>query len=612
MTKQQADKWVLFLRSYGPVAKNGSMYAEDIPELSRQYGVAELRFRHPAEDVFLNAVNPELPSLTNVVLTGTAGDGKTTLCYALWQRLGGKVAEVWRKPYGTLTVETPAGPQTVHFLFDLSGWAPEKGQPWSAHQLDLLDRFASSVNGTGKELFVIAANDGKLIQIWRNLAELHPESSAAKLRPDLDRMLAQNLGSVDGKQLLLINLSGTSTAELLHLALSSLLQRPEWACFETLTDDPAYGSASPLKRNWLLLKDPLFSSRICTLMELCDANGLHVPVREIYLLLVNVLLGHPAVNQHVMRAADLRRVVADGTASLAAAHRNCFGDNLPRQKRDEYRVFGYLAMFRVGEETSNDIDNLLLFGRDNPDLHPEFVRLVESDVHYTPNAAFERLRLDYLGAEEFGEDHRTRFLAELSNERRRLFFRLPDQDGAHITPWQLTVFQSAGTFRHHVLDQLRSGKVVALHVVEGIVRGLNRAWSGMLIDDGTHLHLTSGLDSTTARLSPVSLHRVPVACNYYGEQITVEMGLRDRPQLVVHLLGQSVEYEMTLLRFEFLERISNGSLPNSFSRECYEDVIAFKSRLLAAWQRTQKSDPPQLRIVELDDHGMPREHTINL
>ena len=154
MTKRQAEKWVLFLRSYGPVAKNGNMYAEDIADLSRQYKIAELRFQHPAEEDFLNLLNPAGSQLNNVVLTGTAGDGKTTLCYTMWQKLGGNINDVQKNPYRVIDVQTPDGPRTVHFLFDLSGWAPEKGQPWAPQQLDLLDRFAESVAGRGTDFFL--------------------------------------------------------------------------------------------------------------------------------------------------------------------------------------------------------------------------------------------------------------------------------------------------------------------------------------------------------------------------------------------------------------------------------------------------------------------------
>ena len=75
--------------------------------------------------------------------------------------------------------------------------------------------------------------------------------------------------------------------------MKSLLDRSEWACFENLPADAAYGSESPLRKNWLLLKDELFASRLVALLELCDANGFHVPIRELYLLLINTLLGHP-------------------------------------------------------------------------------------------------------------------------------------------------------------------------------------------------------------------------------------------------------------------------------------------------------------------------------
>ena len=78
-----------------------------------------------------------------------------------------------------------------------------------------------------------------------------------------------------------------------------------------------------------------------------------------------------------MKAADLRHVVSQNTGSLAAAHRNLFGDNLPVQKPSEYRVFGYLSLFRVGEETSNEIDNLVLLREESPELRPTFERLIE-------------------------------------------------------------------------------------------------------------------------------------------------------------------------------------------------------------------------------------------
>ena len=76
MTKPQADKWIRFLRSYGPITINENMYAENITKLSAAYGIPELRFQHPLQSEIFGSVDPANGSITNVVLTGTAEKAK--------------------------------------------------------------------------------------------------------------------------------------------------------------------------------------------------------------------------------------------------------------------------------------------------------------------------------------------------------------------------------------------------------------------------------------------------------------------------------------------------------------------------------------------------------
>lgn len=613
MNKLQADKWIRFIRSYGPIARLGNMFAENSAELAKAYDIPELRFEHPMEKILLEAIEPASGRITNIILTGTAGGGKSWLCYRMWERLGGSMDDLRSKPlHKALEVHTPTGTKVVNFLFDLSGLAPEKGQPWPKERVAMIERLAASIRGQSDEFFVVACNDGKLLQVWRGLAETHPQTVAAKLRCSIDELLAGKQTALPDLRLLFLNLSTTKSADLLRRATDALVSRDEWKCFDDLSDDSAYGEQSPLRKNWLILRDSLFYSRLEALMELCDASGFHVPIRDVLMLLVNALLGHPKVGQHVMNAKDIRNVVANGTGSLAAIHRNLFGDNLPSYKKTDRRVFGYLALFRVGLETSNEIDNLLLFGQEIPELRPLYEKLIASGDIYGPNPTFERLRNEYLSAEDFTEDKRELFMDELANERRRLFFRIPEGGQDSLKVWDLTIFQSADRYRRDVLGSLAMGQPVPANVVEDVVRGLNRTWSGMLIDDGTHLHLTSALDFTTARVSPVALHAVPVVANYYNEQISIRKGHDGRPLLVIGLLDVEVFYVLDLLRFEFLYRVAHGSLPNSFSRECYEDVIDFKSRTLAAWEAKQPPKATRLRIMTLDDHGTPREHSITL
>ena len=56
-----------------------------------------------------------------------------------------------------------------------------------------------------------------------------------------------------------------------------------------------------------------------------------------------------------------------------------------------------------------------------------------------------------------------------------------------------------------------------------------------------------------------------------------------RPWLDVALSpgpGNSVTFDLTPIRHEFLSRVAEGALPASFSNECLEDLLAFKAKLL--------------------------------
>ena len=255
MTKPQADKWIRFLRSYGPITINENMYAENITKLSAAYGIPELRFQHPLQSEIFGSVDPANGSITNVVLTGTAGEGKTWLCYRLWEKFGGDVSELDEGlSYRPMIVQSPTGPVTIHFIFDLSGLAPEKEQAWVPERLDLLKNFVASLAGHGSEYFVVACNDGKLVHICQRLTQECPDASLTQMRSDFDELLATNKRTLPGRRLLFLNMSCVRSVDLFQLAVDALFTRPEWECFDSLKDDPAFGSESPLRKNFLLLK----------------------------------------------------------------------------------------------------------------------------------------------------------------------------------------------------------------------------------------------------------------------------------------------------------------------------------------------------------------------
>lgn len=57
----------------------------------------------------------------------------------------------------------------------------------------------------------------------------------------------------------------------------------------------------------------------------------------------------------------------------------------------------------------------------------------------------------------------------------------------------------------------------------------------------------------------------------------------ERPTIDVSLVSRrsgSVGFNLSPVRFEFLCRVAEGSLPGTFSNECLEDMLAFKAKLL--------------------------------
>lgn len=64
------------------------------------------------------------------------------------------------------------------------------------------------------------------------------------------------------------------------------------------------------------------------------------------------------------------------------------------------------------------------------------------------------------------------------------------------------------------------------------------------------------------------------------------------PRLDVSLAGgggNSVVFDLTPIRHEFLSRVAEGALPASFSNECLEDLLAFKAKLLRKAEIVRKA-----------------------
>jgi hypothetical protein len=71
---------------------------------------------------------------------------------------------------------------------------------------------------------------------------------------------------------------------------------------------------------------------------------------------------------------------------------------------------------------------------------------------------------------------------------------------------------------------------------------------------------------------------------------------------------------LQLTHFEYLVRVANGSLPASFSRQCNEDFLDFKLRLIKRLDdiiaKPTTSSEVNLQALTVDEHG--RAHPDNI
>jgi hypothetical protein len=146
-----------------------------------------------------------------------------------------------------------------------------------------------------------------------------------------------------------------SSAELFDRAIEAFSTHPGWQELQQSNhgENEVFGPKCPIRHNYELLQTPLIRSRLHALLELCDYNGLHVPIRQILLLLTNAVLGHPDAKDHLMVPADVPKILSTGTVSKASLYNNMFGGNLSDIRRQGITIFDYLERFQIGHETSN-------------------------------------------------------------------------------------------------------------------------------------------------------------------------------------------------------------------------------------------------------------------
>jgi len=616
MISQQAMRWIRFMRQYGPIPRNDNMYDEHIRKSAKRAGIRPLAFVHPVEQDVLAQFRSGRTDRRSVILTGTAGDGKSHLCGKIWALLGGN-EEQWTSDdvYHTLEVPGEQGTLRIHVIRDLTALPPHDTKDRYSDKAELLTQFCKCLcESDVKTQFLVAANDGQLIE---TLQRLPATANVARVRAIVESLLVDGRRESAEAPLTLFNLSRVPCVALFDLALDAILEHEGWSeCFKSKVADGFFGDRCPIRHNYELLRSPLVRGRLRSLFELCDCNELHVPIRRMLLLFANAILGHPDAKDRLMQAGDVSTFLQKNVTVKASLFNNLFGGNLSEVRRDSLEVFDYLNRFRIGHETSNRIDNILIFGEADENLKSYFDALLRADTMYGADETFFSAQRSYVEGDD-ADPANDQFLRMLISQRRGLFFKIPPEWEQELSLWELTVFKFAGEYLEKVLNPLRQGGRVERPFLARLVKGLNRIFVGMLVSSDRDLLLATSISFSSSKVSQVLEDRVPVTPRL-NERVELAW-LNDRPTLHVQFSQAiSASLPLNLTRYEFLSRVAEGALPGSFSRECYEDMLAFKSRLLSCLSERRRnegvpeSNTVAFHLLTLDPAGNPLDDVVEV
>ena len=596
---QDRNRLVDFLATYGPVAASDSLCDENVRQAERDYGVASISTEAPC----LNDIETELSGVgRNVILTGTAGDGKTFHIRRYLQDHHPDALTSWPGLEGVLKIARSDG-RELRVIRDLSEIS-------DSEKLAELQSFAGALLGENTNaLYLVAANDGQLLKYFRDAASNDgPEAIRYRnLHQRLTEMLRSESEVDETLSLRLINLSRSWSSATVDAIFDAVLDHPDWEGACNGCTGTAGDNLCPILLNRSLLMPcdgvpSLFRSRLRESLRLAAANDQHIPIRQLLTLVVNIILGDSKnADRPLLDCAAAKRRAASNDYGSTNPYNNAMGRNLRDDRRRANRVFGIFEVLGIGFETNNLIDAMLV------QREPKTLYDVLFDQEPTYGTAlFDPLRREYLGGGG-GNSAITNFRRGLEAQRRRAFFLLPDHPEVEAaTPWRLTIFHHGGEYLR-LLDALDddAGRDITDPFIRQLVRGLNRALTGMMASDDNHLWLSGTIGKTDDPSGRVAI--VDAVDRTSSTNLSVKLSkdpVTQRPALgiaVPKMWGESKMPQLDLrpLLFEYLMRVANGSLPASFSRQCHQEIRHYALVAIAAIRSMHSEDEPGPEVVRM-------------
>ena len=259
------------------------MYDEFVVAAAAAAGVNPIAIPENRSDAILKDLTAEQPR--SVILTGTAGDGKTYTARKVLEALSGNAA-TWGNTQETYEWVDPTAERRIVFVKDLSELEPASKGSIIARMVAAFSEPAST------EHFVLCVNDGHLLRTWEEHIKGDPRGE--RILAIFRELLKDDQDTPpDDLAFRLINMSRTSHAATIDAIIEQVCNHPGWnGCAEGCSRQAADTCPILINRNILLKQESAsLRNRLRALVEIAAADERHLSIRQIIILIVNALLG---------------------------------------------------------------------------------------------------------------------------------------------------------------------------------------------------------------------------------------------------------------------------------------------------------------------------------
>ncbi len=562
------NSWVKFLEGYCK-GKN-QIQDEYVRKVAKNLGIGEpLDIEFPwQQEIIAKFDSKDEHKL--IILTGTAGDGKTKLCRDIVKSLDGDSFDEndWNAHSYFSTKE-----RTV--VKDFSELKEDK--ELLIHELiEILD------SNTVSKPILVAVNDGILIEDLENFinrtSDNNKKETAQRLKEIIEDKINLGFSACKGHELInLINLSKLNAKENMTLIFDTIINHSGWKECDGCTGKENQSCSIYNKYN-LLKSEPHIKENLSNIILLLQLNNEHFTIRELLNLTTNTLLAS-VPKPKSLRIADtqFKTSVMSCKAMSKIEHAPVFNDessievgfwgmNLGPNKMHSTRPYSEINKLGFGELSSNYWDRLLKQRNDR-----EFKIPLDID-----NNLFDERRLD-------GVDSNNERWDALMRRSRMQLYCYQEND---INAFHLQKYTHFGSYRNKIYDTLmKSGDATDINTIAMIILALNRVFHGRYISTNSGRDRLFIPEKGQGSIAPISIfhgediRERDIFIKSLGHDVNLS-GARVEPVLILDIgNSEKVKITLTIELYDYLMHVSKGAPPNTTDPRLYKKLLILRSKI---------------------------------